>query len=390
MMHQMIKGTFPTEKFKELSTPFYFYDTNLLKETLTTLCNETKKHAIRAHYAVKANANKKILSIIANYGLGADCVSGNEIKAALQAGFPASKVVFAGVGKDDWEINFALVNDIFCFNCESIPEMEIINQLAKAKNKTASIALRINPNVKADTHSYITTGIAENKFGINIADLEKVLGITQELSNVTLIGLHFHIGSQICEMDNFRSLCNRVNEIQEWFYDRNIIVENINVGGGLGINYEHPNHFPIPDFKAYIDVFKQHLKLNPSQTLHIEPGRSVVAQCGSLIAKVLYVKEGTNTKFAILNAGMTDLIRPALYQAYHRIENITSNGDTEKYDVVGPICESSDVFGKAFDINKVTRGDLFAIRSAGAYGEVMASQYNLRELPKAYLSEDLF
>ena len=390
MMHQMIKGTFPTEKFKELSTPFYFYDTNLLKETLTTLCNETKKHAIRAHYAVKANANKKILSIIANYGLGADCVSGNEIKAALQAGFPASKVVFAGVGKDDWEINFALDNDIFCFNCESIPEMEIINQLAKAKNKTASIALRINPNVKADTHSYITTGIAENKFGINIADLEKVLGITQELSNVTLIGLHFHIGSQICEMDNFRSLCNRVNEIQEWFYDRNIIVENINVGGGLGINYEHPNHFPIPDFKAYIDVFKQHLKLHPSQTLHIEPGRSVVAQCGTLIAKVLYVKEGTNTKFAILNAGMTDLIRPALYQAYHRIENITSDGDTEKYDVVGPICESSDVFGKAFDINKVTRGDLFAIRSAGAYGEVMASQYNLRELPKAYLSEDLF
>ncbi len=386
----MNKGVFPVERFKTLSTPFYYYDTNILRDTIATLKNETEKHQIEVHYAVKANANERLLQIIANAGFGADCVSGNEIKAALKAGVPASKIVFAGVGKDDWEINYALENNIFCFNCESIPEIEIINELAKEKNTTASIALRINPNVKADTHHYITTGVAENKFGINMSDFEKVLNLVQSLSNIKLIGLHFHIGSQITEMNNFVSLCNRVNETQEWLVSRNIMVPNLNIGGGLGIDYHHPNHYPIPDFKSYVNVFVTHLKLYPNQKLHIEPGRSVVAQCGSLIAKVLYVKEGTQTKFAILNAGMTELIRPALYQAYHRIENITSEEENEKYDIVGPICESSDVFAKAIEINRVKRGDLIALRSAGAYGEVMASQYNLRKLPDVYLTEDLF
>ncbi|MBP6230657.1 MAG: diaminopimelate decarboxylase [Paludibacteraceae bacterium] len=385
----MNNNQLPLTSFKKLPTPFYYYDTALLRQTIQSLQQETNKHNIEVHYAVKANANDRILGIIANTGCGADCVSGNEIKAAIKAGFPSSKIVFAGVGKDDWEINIALDNDIFCFNCESIPEIEIINQLAKEKNKTASIALRINPDVKADTHHYITTGLSENKFGINLSDLEKVIKLVQTQSNIKLIGLHFHIGSQIKDMNNFVSLCKKINEIQEFMLAQNVNIENINVGGGLGIDYENPNENPIPNFAKYIEVFVKHIALRPNQRLHIEPGRSIVAQCGSLIAKVLYVKEGTNTKFAILNAGMTELIRPALYQAYHFIENLSSEEENETYDIVGPICESSDVFAKGMQINKVKRGDLIALRSAGAYGEVMASQYNLRQLPNVFLTEDL-
>jgi len=209
------------------------------------------------------------------------------------------------------------------------------------------------------------------------------------LANVQLIGIHFHIGSQITDMTSFQGLCVRVNEIQEYFVARNISLQHINVGGGLGINYEHPNHFPIPDFEAYFKIFRDHLVLRPNQTLHFELGRAVVAQCGSLISKVLYIKEGTSKKFAILDAGFTDLIRPALYQAYHLIENLSSDAPVEAYDIVGPICESSDTFAKEFNLNQTKRGDIIAIRSAGAYGEIMASQYNLRKLPKGYTSDQL-
>lgn len=385
-----MKGTFPIDKFREMETPFYFYDTKVLRDTLNCVNNEAKKYGnYIVHYAVKANANAKVLSIIRENYLGADCVSGGEIRAAIKAGFPASKIVFAGVGKADWEINLGLDYGIFCFNVESIPELEVINELAGAKGKIASIALRVNPNVGAHTHANITTGLKENKFGINLEDLDNVLDAVNALPNVKLLGLHFHIGSQILDMGDFVGLCNRVNEIQERMYQRRIIVEHINVGGGLGIDYQHPNRQSIPDFAAYFATFHKHLKLRPSQTLHFELGRSIVGQCGSLISKVLYVKQGANKQFAILDGGMTDLIRPALYQAYHKIENITSEEPMEKYDVVGPICESSDVFGKALDINKVKRGDLFALRSAGAYGEIMASGYNCRALPQGYTSDEL-
>ena len=385
-----MKGTFPISKFRELETPFYYYDTQLLRDTLTCVNNEAKKYEkYIVHYAVKANANPKLLSIIRENGLGADCVSGGEIRAAIQAGFPSSKIVYAGVGKADCEINLGLEHNIFCFNVESVPELEVINELAGAKEKVASVALRINPNVGAHTHANITTGLKENKFGINLEDLDTVLDKVEALPNVKLMGLHFHIGSQILDMGDFIGLCNRVNEIQEHMYNRRIIVEHINVGGGLGIDYQHPNRQAIPDFAEYFATFHKHLKLRPQQSLHFELGRSIVAQCGSLIGKTLYVKQGANKQFAILDAGMTDLIRPALYQAYHKIENITSEEPIEKYDVVGPICESSDVFGKAVDLNKVKRGDLIALRSAGAYGEIMASGYNCRPLPKGYISEDI-
>lgn len=385
-----MKGTFPVEKFCELQTPFYYYDTKLLRDTLASVNREAGKYYnYSVHYAVKANANPKVLSIIRESGLGADCVSGGEIRAAIKAGFPTNKIVYAGVGKSDWEINLGLDYNIFCFNVESIPELEVINELAAAKGKIANVAFRINPNVGAHTHANITTGLAENKFGISMEDMDKVIDVAVEMKNVKFIGLHFHIGSQILDMGDFIALCNRVNELQNKLESRRILVEHINVGGGLGIDYAHPNRQAIPDFKEYFRTYDEHLQLRPYQTLHFELGRAIVGQCGSLISRVLYVKQGSKKQFAILDAGMTDLIRPALYQAYHKIENITSGEPVETYDVVGPICESSDVFGKAIDLNKVKRGDLIALRSAGAYGEIMSSSYNCRELPKGYTPDDL-
>ncbi len=383
-----MKGKFPVEKMKNLATPFYYYDTDLLRTTLAELKKESSKYNYHVHYAVKANANEKILAIIRENGFGADCVSGGEINAALKAGFPAGKIVFAGVGKADWEINLGLDSDIFCFNVESIPELEVIDELAGAKNKKARVALRLNPNVDAHTHHKITTGLNENKFGINLSQLDVVLDRITTLPNIQLVGLHFHIGSQITDMDVFKGLCVRINEIQESLYRRMLIVDTINVGGGLGIDYEHPNRKPIPDFASYFATFKKHLKLRPKQELHFELGRSVVAQCGSLVTKTLYVKEGINKKFVIVDAGMTDLIRPALYDAYHKIENISSEAPMEQYDVVGPICESSDCFGKAMELNGTKRGDLIVLRSAGAYGEIMASRYNCRALPGVHYSEE--
>jgi diaminopimelate decarboxylase len=385
----MIKGIFPVEKFKNLPTPFYYYDIDLLKKTLDVVKAESGKHDYHIHYAVKANANARLLSIIASYGFGADCVSGGEVQAALDAGFPPEKVVFAGVGKADWEINLGLDNTIFCFNVESAVELDIINELAAAKGKVASVALRINPEVDAHTHAKITTGMKENKFGINLSLLNGVLDKFSVLKNVKLIGIHFHIGSQITDMSSFQDLAIRLNDLQDKLEVRGIEVKNLNFGGGLGIDYYHPNHLAIPAFDNYFSVFHRLLKLRPGQQVHFEPGRSIVGQCGSLISKVLYVKEGETKKFAVMDAGFTELIRPAMYDAYHRMENITSEEEPELYDVVGPICESSDVFGKDVELNKAHRGDLLAFRSAGAYGEVMASQYNCRQLPKAFFSDSL-
>ena len=385
-----MKGVFFLVKFKETETPFYYYDTGLLRKTLRSINIEAGKHdGFFVHYAIKANANPKILNIICQAGLGADCVSGGEIQAAIDSGFSPDKIVFAGVGKSDKEINLGLDKNIFCFNVESIPELDIINELAAHKGKTARVAFRINPNVGAHTHANITTGLAENKFGIAMDDMEDVIGIASSMKNVKFVGLHFHIGSQILDMGDFASLCNRINDLQNRLETHRIKVENINVGGGLGIDYTHPNKVPIPDFKAYFDTYARLLKQRKGQKIHFELGRSVVGQCGSLISKVLYVKHGSVKQFAIIDAGMTDLIRPALYQAYHKIENISSDKTVQTYDVVGPICESSDVFAKAIDLNECNRGDIIAIRSAGAYGETMASQYNCRPLPKEYISEEL-
>jgi len=378
---------FPVAQWEQQPTPFYYYDLKLLGDTLDTVMHEAGKYGYHVHYAMKANANDGLLSEMQQRGLGIDCVSGNEVRKAIELGFDSSKVVYAGVGKADWEINLALDAGIFAFNVESIPELEVINELAGKKGKKASVALRINPNVNANTHHYITTGLEENKFGINLWDVEKVVNTIAGLSNIQLEGLHFHIGSQITDLEPFKGLCIKVNELQDWFEERHIALKVINVGGGLGVDYHEPDMHPMPNFKAYFEVFHQNLQLRPGQEVHFELGRSLVAQCGSLITRVLYVKEGVNTKFAIVDAGMNDLIRPALYQAYHKIQNLTSNGEIGKYDVVGPVCESSDCFGKAVDMPYTKRGDIIALRSAGAYGEIMASRYNLREFAKSVYSE---
>lgn len=387
----MITGHFPIAQLASFETPFYYYDMEILRSTLDEVNSRVQvlKNTV-VHYAVKACAAPEILRAIAAAGLGADCVSGGEVEAALVAGIPASRIVFAGVAKTDKEIRYALERGIFCFNVESQAEVEVINQLAAEMATVARVCLRINPEVDAHTHAKITTGMAENKFGIRMQDLEEAAIHCQQCEHIQFMGIHCHIGSQITDMQVFATLAERINTLVARVQAIGIDVPHINVGGGLGILYEHPNHFPIPDFQAYFDTFAHHLHHIEGQTIHFELGRAIVAQCGNLMTRCLYVKQGTNKRFAIVDAGMTDLIRPALYGAFHRVENI-SHPDAEEqiYDIVGPICESSDVFVEGYAIAKVQRGDLLVMRSAGAYGEVMASRYNLRRLPGHITSDEL-
>jgi len=382
------------EKFKNKETPFYYYDLELLKNTLKSAIEYSKKFDFHVHYALKANFNDRILEIIKDSGIGADCVSGNEVLKAVEKGFSADKIVFAGVGKSDKEILIALKEDIFAFNVESVQEIEVIASLAKSVNKKARIALRINPNVDAQTHHYITTGLDENKFGIKIWELNECIDLIRDNQNIELLGIHFHIGSQIVDMNVFKSLCVKVNELNNWFFERGFFLKVLNVGGGLGVNYHNPDTDIIPDFENYFEVFNKFLERKTGQEVHFELGRALVAQCGSLISRVLYVKNGLKKNFLILDAGMTELMRPALYQAYHKIERLEDNSasqesESHKYDVVGPICESSDCFAKEVELPETSRSDLFAIRTAGAYGEVMASRYNLRDEIRYVYSDEI-
>lgn len=375
------------DKFRLLPTPFYYYDMEVLRETLGLLKRESEKWGFMVHYAVKANFNSRIMETIAESGLGADCVSGNEIDLAMKTGFKPDDIVFAGVGKTDREIEFALESDILCFNCESKPEIAVISSIAARLGKVASVAIRINPNVDAHTHHYITTGVEESKFGIQLADLGDVVNMITGDPSLRLRGIHFHIGSQILDLSVFTLLCERINELLMWFSERNIDIDIINVGGGLGINHDKPEM--IPPFKEYFEIFGTLLQKKSHQKVFFEIGRAIVGQCGSLISKVLYIKEGTSSQFAIIDAGMTDLLRPALYQAFHLIQNVTSTGEESNYNVVGPVCESADVFGLAVRLPLTERGDLLAIRSTGAYGETMASRYNMRDLPRFEFSDKI-
>ncbi len=375
--------------FENIETPFYFYDMELLNKTLDIYKSYLNKYNYTAHYALKANANPKILQIIKDKGFGADCVSGNEVALAVKSGFNPEHIVYAGVGKSDKEIKTALKSGIFSFNCESIPEIEIIDQLAGEMEKEAKIALRINPDIDAHTHKYISTGRKEDKFGISPWMFESVAKVLSDCKNVELIGLHFHVGSQILDLNVFKLLCHRIEEIQQWFIQRGITIKNLNLGGGLGIDYANPNENPITNFEEYFKIINENLIVREGQRVHFEPGRALVAQSGHLISRVLYVKKGQRKKFAILDAGMNDLIRPALYQANHNIENLTSKGRAMRYEVVGPVCESSDKFGKNILLPQTERGDIIALHSAGAYGQVMAMEYNQRDIAKAYYSDEI-
>lgn len=381
---------FPTQRFAELETPFYYYDMDVLGETLQTIKELIAPHPnYHVHYAIKANANPRIMQTIAQTGLCADCVSGGEVEAAHNAGFAGKDIVFAGVGKSDREIINALNIGIHNFNVESIAELEVINELAHNLGKKAKVCFRINPNVDAHTHAKITTGLNENKFGIAMEDMIPAIREAQKMDSVEYIGLHFHIGSQILDLSVYVALCERINQLQDELEANGIQTKNINVGGGLGIDYDMPDTHPIPNFEEYFKIFTDNLKLRDGQQLHFELGRSIVAQCGSLIARTLYIKQGHTKRFVIVDAGFTELVRPAMYGAHHHTENlsVTDKTRTTKYDVVGPICESSDVFSTDELLPVTKRGDLIAFRSAGAYGEVMASTYNCRPLPKSYFSK---
>lgn len=377
--------------FEGMKTPFYFYDLEILEQTLKAIREAVGDSPFEIHYAIKANANSKVLEKIKEHGLGIDCVSGEEVACALEHGFAPHQIAFAGVGKRDDEIELGIEHGIFTFNVESLEELKVINELASNKQKQVDIALRFNPNVNAKTHEYITTGLEENKFGINYWELNDLFELLPTLPNLKLMGLHFHIGSQIRDLSVYKNLCNRVNQFQEIFRQRGFELGHVNVGGGLGVNYEDPDVGMIPDFSEFFSIFREFVNLYPGQSLHFELGRAVVAQSAALISKVLYVKKGIKTDFAIVDAGMTELIRPALYQAYHKIQNISklNEADKQAYDVVGPICESSDCFGKRIKLPFTERGDLIAIRTTGAYGQVMSSNYNLRKNVKTIYKDEL-
>ncbi len=378
-------------RFQSLRTPFYYYDMALLRRTLETVKASAGRYGYIVHYAMKANFDTRILEEVKAMGFGVDCVSGGEVRAAVEMGFPASGVVFAGVGKSDWEITYSLEHDIFCFNVESSHELQVINEIAGNMGRKARIALRINPDVDPMTHKYISTGKADNKFGISYTEVDEVITQLDSLKNVEIVGLHFHIGSQIREMKVYEYLCNRVNTIQEWFRDRGVKLDHINLGGGLGIDYDNPDGEPMPDFARLFDIVHANLNVPEGVSVHFELGRSIVGQCGSLISRVLYNKQTAGGKnVLIIDAGMTDLIRPALYQAKHVIENLTSTSPQKKeYMVVGPVCESSDTFDKAAVLPESRRGDIIALRSAGAYGSAMASNYNLRDIARSEYSDRL-
>jgi len=375
-------------KFSELNTPFYFYDTDLLHKTLFAIKEAAKLYRYNVHYALKANSNKKILKIISSYGFGADCVSANEIDRALECGFPANKIVFAGVGKTDSEIKVAIQKDIFSINCESIEEIQVVNTIAGQFNKKVKIALRLNPNVDAQTHKNITTGLNSNKFGLSMNDLNYIIDNHKSYVHVKIDGIHFHIGSQITNLEVFSELCKRVNITKEYLTKRNFSINHINLGGGLGINYQMPEN-QIPDFQSYFNIFSRNLSKSASQSIHFEPGRSIIGQSGILITRVLYVKDTKKNKLIIVDAGFTDLIRPALYQAHHKIVNLSSGYNNELYDVAGPICETTDYFGHSMLLPETKRGDLMAVFSAGAYGESMSSRYNLRTPASSYFLDEI-
>jgi diaminopimelate decarboxylase len=381
------------EKLDRVATPFYYYDMELFGRTVDHVARLAQEHDIKVHYAVKANVERRLLEYISSKGFGADCVSGNEVLHAHSCGFPADKIVYAGVGKTDKEIFNALKLGIEAFNCESLQEIYVINEMAHVYGLKANVSVRINPDIDAHTHKYVTTGLYENKFGISQHEFDKLIDIIKKSEHINFYGLHFHIGSQITRVSEVFALeCQRVNEIVAYFERNGLRVDNINLGGGLGVDYDDPDENAIADFKTWFETISANICRRNDQTVHVEPGRSLVAQCATLISRVLFVKSGETKNFLIMDAGMNDLIRPALYGAYHKIENLSAAQRTffpthQAYDIVGPVCESSDVWGAGRLLPLSVRGDLMAIRSTGAYGQVMASRYNMKDLAPSVFSD---
>lgn len=366
-----------------MKTPYYQYDINALHQVLETANFEANKYGFKVHYAIKANSNPVIVNEVSKFGFGADCVSGNEIKLAISKNIPPNKIVFAGVGKTTEELDYAIENEISVINVESWEELIKIDELAKNQHKTVNVAFRITPDVDAYTHNKISTGSLQHKFGFYSEEIPKLLKEGSTFNNIAVIGLHFHIGSQIMDLNVFRELSKKVSEINAMFLAAKYDIKILNVGGGLGVDYNLESENSMPNFSEYFATFNKCLIRNEHQEIHFELGRSLVANCGSLMTSVLYTKSNSLKNFIIVDAGMTELIRPALYDSSHFIENLSSTRSVEIYDVAGPICETSDVFAESIQLNKCAQGDILKIHTTGAYGEVMASNYNLRENVKS-------
>ena len=378
------------EKLKKHETPFYFYDMDLLRQTLDSVVWAAAKYNFKIHYAIKANYDPRILQVIKEYGLGIDCASGNEVRCAIEAGFDPKSIVYAGVGKRDKEIRYAIEQGIFAINCESLQELEVIDGIAAEMGKVVDCGLRVNPDIDPKTNHCIDTGQADSKFGISYEKVLEQAEWIQSLKHVNIKGMHLHIGSQIRELHVFQYLCDKVNVITDNLVRKGFKLDFVDVGGGLGINYDMPENEPVPNFASVFAIINGNLKVG-NREIHFEFGRSIVGECGELITSVLYRKDtATGRRLVIVDASMTELIRPMLYGSYHDIENLTSTSEKkEKYAIVGTACESTDVFNESVTLPKTVRGDILTIKSAGAYGMSMASRYNQHDLPGAVYSDDL-
>lgn len=379
------------ESLRAYPTPFYLYDMELLNSTLDIIQSEAESYGYRMHYAIKSNNDERILRAVLAHGIGIDCVSGNELRLIRRLGFPAEGIVYAGVGKSDWEIRLAIEEGIRAFNCESRQELQVINQLAGEMGKKARVALRINPDVDPQTHRHISTGQADSKFGISYKEIDQVAEELGQLSNLEFQGLHFHIGSQITDMRVFEFFCKRVNTLVGWFREKGFPLTYLNMGGGLGINYDNPDGEPVTDFRKFFRVFADNLAVEGVE-VHFELGRAIVGQCGELISRVLFNKiNSAGNEVVIIDGSMAELIRPALYEAYHEIENLDARPDSEHkpYIIAGTVCESADIFATGRVLPELRRGDLVTIKSAGAYGASMASCYNMHDLPRVVYSDQI-
>ncbi|HEX9665076.1 MAG TPA: diaminopimelate decarboxylase [Thermodesulfobacteriota bacterium] len=361
---------------ESFGTPCYIYSFSALKHGFTLYNNAFSSVGPLICYSVKANSNLAILKAYANFGAGFDIVSLGELRRVLIAGGDPQKIVFSGVGKTLEEMREAISSEILFFNVESTEELEALNTVAKDLKKKARVAIRVNPDIDPKTHPYITTGLKESKFGIDIDKAVYVYGQAAAMDGVEIVGIDAHIGSQIFDLTPFADSLRKLIELSDLLRDEGINIQYIDIGGGLAISYELGEVSPKP--RDYAEVIVRELRDKPYR-LVLEPGRSLVGNAGILVTKVIYLKEGETKKFVIVDAAMNDLIRPAFYDSYHEILNVNQgNSHEERVDIVGPVCESGDFFAKDRELPRVKKGDLLAILSAGAYGFVMSSNYNSR------------
>jgi diaminopimelate decarboxylase len=369
-----------------VATPFYAYSANAIRDRVARLKQAFHGLDLRICYAVKANSNLAILQLMSQHGVGADIVSLGELQRSLKAGIPAERIVFSGVGKTAEEIAAALDAGVWRFNVESHDELSLLQDIAQGKGVFARAAARINPDVDALTHAKISTGKAENKFGVSIDEARRWFGESQALSHVRLDGLHAHIGSQILSLDPFRKALRRVEDFRRELVEAGHAIDSIDIGGGLGVAYRPGLDRPVAveDYAALVRETFAELK----GTLVLEPGRWLVAEAGVLMTRVIRVKHGADRHFLVVDAAMNDLLRPSLYDAWHEIVPLHDRTEMARYDIVGPVCETGDTFAQARPLPRCEAGDLLMIGAAGAYGASMASTYNSRPLTAEVLLDD--